>query len=268
MTTHLSHLIEPSELDSLSGNILLIDLCSDLQYSQGHIPGAVHVSPSELVDGRPPVPGRLPEKHRLDELFSRIGLTADQRVVVYDDEGGGWAGRMAWTLDIIGHQDWLYLNGGLKAWAAEGLALEAAPVTPTPSKVDVTIGRKPMVDAEDIMTNLGTPGFAVWDARSRGEYEGTKVVAQRGGHIPGAIHCEWTSLMDSARGLRLREDAQAYLNSLGLTADKTIVTHCQTHHRSGLSYMAARILGYPDIRAYHGSWSDWGNRSDTPVETC
>ena len=261
------HLIEPAELDSLSGKILLIDLCSDQQYAHAHIPGAIHVSPSELVDGRPPAPGRLPDQSRLNILFSRIGLTADTTVVVYDDEGGGWAGRMAWTLDVISHPNWIYLNGGLQAWAQEGRPLESTPVAPTASTIEVSISKDPIEEVESILENLDNPQFAIWDARSRGEYDGTKVVAKRGGHIPGAIHCEWTSLMDPEKGLRIREDSKERLSNLGLTPDKIIATHCQTHHRSGFTYLVARILGYPNIRAYHGSWSEWGNRDDTPVET-
>lgn len=263
----MTRLLEPADLASLSGSLLIVDLCNDQQYARGHIPGAVHVSPAELMDGHPPAPGKLPEKHRLDALFSRIGLTPDKTVVVYDDEGGGWAGRMAWTLDVIGHTNWLYLNGGLVAWKADGLPLESTAPAVSPSHCDLVISKKPIVETEDIMASLGKPGFAIWDARSRGEYEGTKVVAQRGGHIPGAIHCEWTSLMDPARGLRLRSDAAQMLAELGLDPNKDIVTHCQSHHRSGFTYLVARLLNYPQIRAYHGSWSEWGNRFDTPVET-
>jgi len=265
--TH-TRLIEPEQFNSLQGKILLIDLCSDQQYLQAHIPGAVHVSAGELLNGQPPAPGKLPDNERLNRMFSRIGLTPDTTVVVYDDEGGGWAGRMAWTLDVIGHDNWVYINGGLKAWQQANLPLESNPNQPEPSSVSVSINTAPIVDAEDIMANLGNDNYVIWDARSRGEFEGTKVVSMRGGHIPGAIHCEWTSLMDPHRGLRLRGDSKEYLESLGLTPNKTIVTHCQTHHRSGFTYLVARILGYPDIRAYHGSWSEWGNRQDTPVEIC
>lgn len=267
MTTTFHHLVEPRELAQLQGDLLIIDLCNDQQYLRGHIPDAVHVSPGELMDGHPPAPGKLPEKHRLDALFSRIGLTAGKTVIVYDDEGGGWAGRMAWTLDVIGHSNWLYLNGGLHAWQQDGLPLQADPVAVAPSHCDVVISKKPIVEAEEIIANLASPNFAVWDARSRGEYDGVKVLAQRGGHIPGAIHCEWTTLMDPERGLRIRADSQQRLQQLGLTPDKNIITHCQSHHRSGFTYLVARVLGYPHIRAYHGSWSEWGNRTDTPVET-
>ena len=261
-------LIEATELQQQlnDNNLLIVDLCSDEQYRLGHIPGAVHVAPRELVLGEPPAPGRLPHKEQLDALFSRLGLTPETHVVCYDDEGGGWAGRLIWTLDVIGHNNYSYLNGGIHAWRGEGLDTETTANQPESNEVSVTIDSAQLTSAEDIMASLDNNDFAVWDARSPGEHNGTKVLAQRGGRIPGAINCEWTSLMDPNRQLRIREDAQEVLQQLGLTADKDIVTHCQTHHRSGFTYLVAKILGYPRIRAYPGSWSDWGNRDDTPVE--
>lgn len=271
MSSSLQHLIEPADLKALieagAEDYLIVDVCGEQSFQQGHIPGSVQVNPAELMDGRPPAPGKLPEKHRIDELLSRIGFDGRKTVILYDDEGGGWAGRLAWTLDVIGHESWLYLNGGIVAWKSEGYPIETQARQVTKTQCDVTISHKPIAEAEDIMAKLGEPHFAVWDARSRAEYEGTKVVAQRGGHIPGAIHCEWTSLMDPNRGLRLREDAREYLAQLNLTPDKSIVTHCQSHHRSGFTYLVARVLQYPHIQAYHGSWSEWGNRPDTPVES-
>jgi len=91
------------------------------------------------------------------------------------------------------------------------------------------------------------------------------MTAAKNGHIPGAINAEWTSLMDRNNSLRIRKDAKEYLASLGLTSDKSIVTHCQSHHRSGFTYLVGKALGF-NIRAYHGSWSEWGNHPNTPVE--
>ena len=267
-----SRLLEPDTLTELLGTpgLLLWDLGSEASYREGHVPGANHVPPAAIIDGRPPAPGRLPEAARLETLFGALGLAADRHVVVYDDEGGGWAGRMIWTLEIVGHRHWSYLNGGIHAWRAGGQALQREIAFAKPTVFEASFDFRARARLEDISARLGDDDFVPWDARSAAEYSGQSVRAARGGHIPGARHCEWTSLMDPQRQLRLQElpDIAARLRELGLVPEAEIVTYCHTHHRSGLTWLAARLLNYPRIRAYDGSWSEWGNSSDTPVEGC
>jgi thiosulfate/3-mercaptopyruvate sulfurtransferase len=225
------------------------------------------VEPRELVDGTPPAGGRLPSAERLTALFGRIGYVPDQEVVLYDEEGGGWAGRMAWTLDIIGHAAWSYIDGGIHSWHAAGLPLEmGAPPAITPTQVTLNLDLSPVAEIPDILRAIASGNEVIWDVRTAEEYAGLKSGSSRAGHIPGALHLDWQALKDPNRGLRLTEQMPGLLAAHGLTGDRPIITHCQTHHRSGLSYMVGRLLGY-DIRAYHGSWSEWGNREDTPIET-
>lgn len=246
---------------------LLVDVGSAERYAEAHIPGAVLVTPGELMDGRPPATGRLPDVARLNTLFSRLGLQDDLKVVAYDDEGGGWAGRLLWTLEVVGHTNWAYLDGGIHAWQASGRPLESKPNEVAPTKVNVEVNAGLIADADDIMRRLADADtdLLVWDARSAAEYRGERQAAARSGHIPGAVNLDWLDLMDRERGLRLRQDLAECLAARGITPDKQIVTHCQTHHRSGLTWLAARLLGFPKLKAYPGSWSEWGNRSDTPI---
>lgn len=224
------------------------------------------VEPRELVDGTPPAGGRLPSRERLEALFSRLGYDPALEIVLYDDEGGGWAGRLAWTLDIIGHQRWSYLNGGIHSWYAAGLPLEHGPGrTVTPRPVSLSLSQAPVAEIADVLSAIDDPGQVIWDVRSAEEYQGLKSGSRRAGHIPSAINLDWMALKDPQRQLRLVHDLPELLAAHGVTPDKRIITHCQTHHRSGLSYMVARLLGFPDVRAYHGSWSEWGNRDDTPI---
>tara|TARA_B110000967_G_scaffold48472_1_gene49210 strand:+ start:492 stop:1319 length:828 start_codon:yes stop_codon:yes gene_type:complete len=273
MAADIPRLLEPAQLESLlsstsdNGNLIIVDLCSDALYRQKHVPGAVHLQPGALMAGTAPYPGKLPAMEQLENIIRYLGIDTLSHVVIYDDEGGGWAGRFAWTLDLLGFQNWSYLNGGIVAWIKEGFVTESQTNQPVASNSVASITNpEVLISADEIISQLGQADFAVWDTRSPGEYSGNMVRSARGGHIPGAINIEWTELMDPQRNLRIRDDAAVILTAAGLGSDKSVTTHCQSHHRSGFTYMVARILGYPNISAYDGSWAEWGSLDHTPVE--
>jgi len=246
--------------------LILVDLSSAARYAEGHIPGARFVDPKR-TQSPPPVPGYAPSLDDLQQLFGELGHRPDAVYVVYDDEGGGWAGRFIWLLDVIGHTRYHYLDGGLLAWQAEGRPLSQDTPPPAGGPVALQLHEEPTATREYLLQRLGAADLQVWDARGPLEYRGEKRVAARGGHIPGAVNFEWTAGMDPERQLRMRSDLRERLQALGITPDKEIVTHCQTHHRSGFTYLAAKALGYPRVKAYAGSWAEWGNDPQTPIST-
>ena len=269
--TRLPLLIEPEQLLSAkeSPDLVIVDLCKAETYAQAHIPGAIHIEYSHIVTSSPPVMGLVPDKDHLATLMSQSGIKPGDTLVAYDDEGGGKAARFIYTLDIIGHKKYALLNGGLHAWANEGHPLESSPNKKPPSEYAISISTSPVATKDYIQSHLGTSEVQVVDARSPEEYQGTKKFAARGGHIPGAINLDWVNLMNPQRNLRLKnsDELKEMLQTLGLSYDKPTVVYCQTHHRSALTYFALKNLGFTDVKGYPGSWSEWGNSTDTPIET-
>ncbi len=263
-------LLEPSQLQTYLADtgLLVVDLGKESVYQQAHIPGAVHFNVKQLASGQQPAPGKLAPVEQLSTALSALGLKPDMHVVAYDDEGGAAAGRFIWTLDVIGHRHYSFLNGGIHAWLAAGLPTENKPNPAAPSVYEARIATEACADLDYVLAHHRDTDHIIWDARSPDEYNGTLVRAQRSGHIPGAANYEWTCALDRANALRLRplDDVRAELAALGITDDKTVITHCQTHHRSGFTYLLGKILGFENMKAYAGSWSEWGNLPDTPIE--
>ena len=269
-TLDLPLLVEPDVLENTLGyeNLLTVDLSKSETYRKLHIPGAVHLEYAHITAAKKPVMGLLPETGTLDRLFSSIGIDEQTHVIAYDDEGGGRAARLLWTLEMAGHKHFSILNGGLHAWANEGHTHTDDPVTPGTKQFHARYNEKPSADSSYIKERLGNTDTCLLDVRSPAEYFGTKKFAERAGHIPGAVNIEWTQMMDQSRNLRFRPDDElvALLESVGVTPDKEVITYCQTHHRSAHSYIVLKHLGFKQVKGYPGSWSDWGNNPDLPVE--
>ena len=264
-------IIQPEQLEDLldQPNVLIVDLCKATQYAQAHIPGAHFINYADIVRIEKPVMGLLPDDEHFSALVSSLGINAETHVIVYDDEGGGCASRFIWTLNVFGHEKTSLLNGGLHGWANEGhrLTNENTPNAEA-SNYKLSNTGKYTADRDYILQHLADSNTLLLDARSPAEFSGEKKFAAKAGHIPGAILFEWTDAMDRNNNLRLLPDdiIEQHLQQLGITKDKEVICYCQSHHRSAYSCLMLRHLGFENVKGYPGSWSDWGNQADTPVE--
>lgn len=264
-------IVEPDVLDQHLSDpgIRIVDLCRYDIYARQHIPGAVHLDYAKLLRNVPPVMGLLPDAEALSTILESLGIGPETHVIAYDEEGGGKASRFLWTLDAIGHAHISLLNGGLNAWASERHRLDNTALAVASTHYTAKYVSNVIADQTYIRTHLHQPKICLLDCRTPGEYSGALRRAERAGHIPGAINLDWVLAMDQSRNLRFRTDNElrALLQQRGVTSEQEVIVYCHTHHRSAHTYMVLKSLGYAKIKGYPGSWSDWGNAVETPVET-
>ncbi len=245
-------------------NLCLVDLRSAEAFAAGHIPGAVHGDAALLSRTDSPVGGLLPEAEQFNRFLADIGVNLGDQIIAYDGGRETPAARLIWVMDAYGYEVGSWLNGGFNAWQAAGLPVTDTVEHPTRGNLSLTVFGENVISVEALLSELNATDLAILDVRSAAEYDGSDVRSAMGGHVPGARHLEWTALLDQ-NGRLLDDDAlRAKLAPLNLPKDGTIVVYCQTHQRSAVTYVVLKHLGYPDVRALDGAWSNWGNRSDTP----
>jgi thiosulfate/3-mercaptopyruvate sulfurtransferase len=259
-------LIAPTDLAIAEPAPIVIDVRPAEQFAAGHLPGAYHLDlwGISLIDtSEAPLRAFM---WMIGHLFSLRGVTPDRPVVIYEADSGMRAARGWWFLDYLSHPKVSVLDGGLGAWRAERLPVTTDAEAPVPSTWHGTPDAAKLATWEQVLAKLGASGTTIVDTRSEAEYLGKQVRAKRGGAIPGAINLEWKQNLGSDGRYKSPEALRKMYADAGIAADREVITYCQGGYRAAHTFLALRLLGYPAIRNYTGSWKEWGDREDLPLE--
>ncbi|GBD32136.1 Putative thiosulfate sulfurtransferase [bacterium HR33] len=243
-------------------------------YEQGHIPGAVGIHWKR--DLETPVTRDIATKEQLEEVLSRAGVSNDSTVVLYGDNHNWFAAYAWWLLKYYGHEDVRIMNGGRKKWVEEGRPLVAeVPAPPRTAYRARRPDRSIRAFREDVLRAIGKKRFALVDVRSPKEFSGELLApehlpqegAQRGGHVPGAQNIPWGENVNEDGTFKSAGELQQLYQSRGITPDKEIITYCRIGERSSIAWFALKeLLGYPKVRNYDGSWTEYGSLVGVPIE--
>lgn len=248
--------------------VRIVDLSPLADYERGHLPGAVHVWWQDLMEVNNGTYGMLVGPAGRKRVFEAAGIEEGMTVVAYDNAGGRYAARFLWTLLYTDYAAGRLLNGGFATWQAEGRPITRAVPTITPSHLpDRTPQEGYLINGEDLLHNLGQPGFAVVDTRTLAEGRETWSGGLRFGRIPGARSIPWDRNLAQKNTAIVRDPGELdrVYSGQTLARDQQIAVYGLTGVDAAHTFWMLRVLGYTNVRLYDGSWAEWGaNIPNTP----
>jgi thiosulfate/3-mercaptopyruvate sulfurtransferase len=241
------------------------------EFLKAHIPGARYFDIDEIADPDTSLPHMVPTPGRFEKLMAVLGVSNASRIVFYDQKGLASAARGWWLMGLFGHDQAAVLDGGLPKWQREGRTTEAGePTVPAPGRFLAEFRATRLRGVGDVMHNVAARSELVLDARAAGRFTGAVPEPRpgmRSGHIPGSANLPYTDLLNADGTFRPVPDVTARFVKAGVDGSRPVVTSCGSGVTACILTLGMRLAGLPEGAVYDGSWTEWGGRADTPVET-